>query len=32
MVITQMATAEWEVRKEAAWVVSNIATGGRPQV
>jgi importin subunit alpha-6/7 len=28
MVITQMASGEWDVRKEAAWVVSNVATGG----
>jgi hypothetical protein len=30
MVITQMASGEWDVRKEAAWVVSNVATGGAP--
>lgn len=23
-----MASDEWDVRKEAAWVVSNVATGG----
>lgn len=28
MVVTQMASGEWDVRKEAAWVVSNVATGG----
>lgn len=30
-VLTQMSQAEWEVRKEAAWVVSNVATGGSGQ-
>ena len=25
------ASAEWDVRKEAAWVVSNIASAGKPK-
>lgn len=28
MVIAQMASGEYDVRKEAAWVISNVATGG----
>jgi len=32
MVLMQMATAEWEVVKEAIWVVANFATGGNAQV
>jgi len=28
LVLAHVANAEWEVRKEATWVVSNIATGG----
>ena len=28
MVIAQMTSGEYDVRKEAAWVIGNVATGG----